>query len=124
MSTAAQTSRTSDPYATSGADVDAAGDAVVDLGVGRTVGVVDDPDVGVREHPGQRVGQLGTRQRQVRRPRDGAVVAVHQGRHGGGDPDERLVALLTAAVSDTARFVGATREAADVRAEADVRVTA
>ena len=38
------------------------------------------------------------------------------------DPDERLVALLTAAVSDTARFVGATREAADVRAEAEVRV--
>jgi hypothetical protein len=37
-----------------------------------------------------------------------------------GDPDERLVALLTAAVSDTARFVGRTREAADVRAKADI----
>ena len=36
-----------------------------------------------------------------------------------GDPDDRLVALLTAAVSDTARFVGASREGADVRAEAD-----
>ncbi|MEU1973162.1 hypothetical protein ABZ477_16020 [Microbacterium sp. NPDC019599] len=40
------------------------------------------------------------------------------------DPDERLVALLTAAVSDTARFVGATREAAEVRAEANHPVTA
>ena len=35
----------------------------------------------------------------------------------------RLVALLTAAVSDTARFVGASREAADVRAEAYAPVT-
>ena len=40
-----------------------------------------------------------------------------------GDPDDRLVALLTAAVSDTARFVGASREPADVRAEADAPVT-
>ena len=39
------------------------------------------------------------------------------------DPDERLVALLTAAVSDTARFVRATREAADVRAEAGIPIT-
>ncbi|RXZ71892.1 hypothetical protein ESP51_06810 [Agromyces albus] len=38
------------------------------------------------------------------------------------DPDDRLVALLTSAVSDTARFVGARREAPDVRAEADVPV--
>ena len=40
------------------------------------------------------------------------------------DPDERLVALLTAAVSDTARFVGATRESAHVRAEGDAAITA
>ncbi len=40
-----------------------------------------------------------------------------------GDPDDRLVALLTAAVTDTARFVGASREATDVRAEADAPVT-
>ena len=39
-----------------------------------------------------------------------------------GDPDDRLVALLTSAVSDTARFVGASRESTDVRAEADVPV--
>ena len=41
-----------------------------------------------------------------------------------GDADDRLVALLTAAVSDTARFVGAAREAADVPAMAAVPVTA
>jgi hypothetical protein len=41
-----------------------------------------------------------------------------------GDADDRLVALLTAAVSDTERFVGAAREAADVRAKADLPVTA
>ncbi len=40
-----------------------------------------------------------------------------------GDADERLVALLTAAVSDTARFVGRTPETAEVRAAADVPVT-
>ena len=39
-----------------------------------------------------------------------------------GDADDRLVALLTAAVSDTARFVGASREGTDVRAEADAPV--
>jgi hypothetical protein len=38
------------------------------------------------------------------------------------DPDERLVALLTAAVSDTARFVAATRQAGDVTADTDVPV--
>ena len=61
----------------------------------------------------------------VRQCRDivtGAVDGI--ARACGGDPDERLVALLTAAVSDTARFVGATREAPDVRAEADAPVTA
>jgi len=61
----------------------------------------------------------------VRQCRDivtGAVDGI--ARACGGDPDERLVALLTAAVSDTARFVGATCEAADVGAEADVPVTA
>ncbi|WP_457098526.1 hypothetical protein [Microbacterium sp. P5_E9] len=60
----------------------------------------------------------------VRQCRDivtGAVDGI--ARACGGDPDERLVALLTAAVSDTARFVGAAREAADVRAEADIPVT-
>ena len=41
-----------------------------------------------------------------------------------GDPDERLVGLLTAAVSDTVRFVGATRGATDVRARADVPIPA
>ncbi len=60
--------------------------------------------------------------RQCRHIVTGAVDGI--ARACGGDPDERLVALLTAAVSDTARFVGATREAADVRAEADVPVTA
>jgi hypothetical protein len=40
-----------------------------------------------------------------------------------GDADDRLVALLTAAVSDTARFVSARRAAADVRAEAGSPVT-
>jgi hypothetical protein len=61
----------------------------------------------------------------VRQCRDivtGAVEGIAQA--CGGDPDERLVALLTAAVSDTARFVGTTRETADVRAEAGAPVTA
>ena len=60
----------------------------------------------------------------VRQCRDivtGAVDGI--ARACGGDPDERLVDLLTAAVSDTARFVGATREAVEVRVEADLRVT-
>ena len=35
------------------------------------------------------------------------------------DPDDRLVALLTAAVSDTARFVGTSRAAEEVHAEAE-----
>jgi hypothetical protein len=39
-----------------------------------------------------------------------------------GDPDDRLVALLSSAVSDTARFVGTSREAADVPAKAEVPV--
>jgi hypothetical protein len=37
-----------------------------------------------------------------------------------GDPDERLVGLMSAAVSDTARFVHATPGAADDRAKMDV----
>jgi hypothetical protein len=41
-----------------------------------------------------------------------------------GDADDRLVALLTAAVSDTARFVRASREAADVPAEVEAPITA
>ena len=40
-----------------------------------------------------------------------------------GDADDRLVALLTAAVSDTARFVGAERAAADVPVTPAVPVT-
>jgi hypothetical protein len=60
--------------------------------------------------------------RQCRHIVTGAVDGI--ARACGGDPDERLVALLTAAVSDTARFVGRTREAADVRDEAGVPVTA
>jgi hypothetical protein len=50
--------------------------------------------------------------RQCRHIVTGAVDGI--ARACGGDPDERLVALLTAAVSDTVRFVGATRESADV----------
>ena len=60
----------------------------------------------------------------VRQCRDivtGAVDGI--ARASVGDPDDRLVALLTAAVSGTARFVGASREAADVLAEADAPVT-
>jgi hypothetical protein len=60
--------------------------------------------------------------RQCRHIVTGAVDGI--ARACGGDPDERLVALLTAAVSDTARFVGASREGADIRAEADVAITA
>jgi hypothetical protein len=59
--------------------------------------------------------------RQCRNIVAGAVDGIAQA--CGGDPDERLVALLTAAVSDTARFVGATREGAEVGSEAKVRVS-
>jgi hypothetical protein len=67
-------------------------------------------------------GRLGMTVRQCRDIVTGAVDGI--ARACGGDPDERLVALLTDAVSDTARFVSATREAADVRAEANVLITA
>ena len=61
----------------------------------------------------------------VRQCRDVVTGAVDGIAHACvGDIDERLVGLLTAAVADTARFVEATREAADVRAEADIPVTA
>ncbi len=61
--------------------------------------------------------------RQCRHIVTGAVDGI--ARACGGDPDERLVALLTASVSDTARFVGATTlKAADVRPEADACITA
>ena len=66
-------------------------------------------------------GRPGMTVRQCRDIVTGAVDGI--ARACGGDPDERLVALLAAAVSDTARFVGATREVADVRAEADVPIT-
>lgn len=67
-------------------------------------------------------GRPGMTVRQCRDIVTGAVDGI--ARACGGDPDERLVALLTAAVSDTARFVGATREVAAVRTEADVPITA
>ena len=67
-------------------------------------------------------GRPGMTVRQCRDIVTGAVDGI--ARACGGEPDERLVALLTAAVSDTARFLGATLKAADVRAEADVAITA
>ncbi len=67
-------------------------------------------------------GRAGMTVRQCRHIVTGAVDGI--ARACAGDPDERLVALLTAAVSDTARFMGATREAVDVRAEANVPITA
>jgi hypothetical protein len=66
-------------------------------------------------------GRAGMTVRQCRHIVTGAVDGI--ARACDGDPDERLVALLTAAVSDTARFVGATREAADIRAQAGVPIT-
>ena len=66
-------------------------------------------------------GRPGMTVRQCRAIVTGAVDGI--ARACDGDPDERLVALLTAAVSDTARFVGATREAANVRGEADIPLT-
>jgi len=66
-------------------------------------------------------GRAGMTVRQCRHIVTGAVDGI--ARACGGDPDERLVALLTAAVSDTGRFVGATREAADSRAQAGVPLT-
>ena len=67
-------------------------------------------------------GRGGMTVRQCRDIVTGAVDGI--ARACVGDPDERLVALLTAAVSDTVRFVGETREAASTRAGADVAVTA
>jgi hypothetical protein len=66
-------------------------------------------------------GRPGMTVRQCRDIVSGAVDGI--ARACVGDPDERLVALLTAAVSDAARFVGTTHEAADVRAKADIPVT-
>jgi hypothetical protein len=57
-------------------------------------------------------GRADMTERQCRHIVTGAVDGI--ARACGGDPDERLIALLTAAVSDTERFVGATRESADV----------
>jgi len=68
--------------------------------------------------PGRRPGMT------VRQCRDIVTDAVDGiARACVGDPDDRLVALLTAAVSDTARFVHASPEGADVRAKADAPVT-
>ncbi|GAA1998512.1 hypothetical protein GCM10009777_39760 [Microbacterium pumilum] len=66
-------------------------------------------------------GRPGMTVRQCRDIVTGAVDGI--ARACGVDPDERLVALLTAAVSDTARLVGTTRDEADVRVGADVPVT-
>ena len=66
-------------------------------------------------------GRAGMTARQCRHIVTGAVDGI--ARACVGDADERLVALLTAAVSDTARFVCATREAAEVGVEADARIT-
>jgi hypothetical protein len=66
-------------------------------------------------------GRPGMTVRQCRDIVTGAVGGI--ARACVEDPDARLVALLTDAVSDTARFVGAARGAADVRAEADAHVT-
>lgn len=65
--------------------------------------------VGLPRRPGMRAGQC----------RDIVTVAV-DGISGAciGDTDDRLVALLTAAVSDSARFVGASHAAADAPAVA------
>jgi hypothetical protein len=68
------------------------------------------------------LGRPGMTAGQCRHIVAGAVDGI--ARACDGDPDERLVALLTAAVSDTARFVGRTREAKDSRADANVPVTA
>lgn len=68
-------------------------------------------------------GRPGMTVRQCRDVVSGAVDGI--ARACGGDADERLVALLTAAVSDTARFVDTTRAmTADVRTKATVPVTA
>jgi hypothetical protein len=67
-------------------------------------------------------GRANMTVRQCRHIVTGAVDGI--ARACSVDPDERLVALLTAAVSDTERFVGATRESAHVRAEADAAITA
>jgi len=65
-------------------------------------------------------GRPGMTVRQCRDIVTGAVDGI--ARACVGDRDDRLVALLTAAVSDTAHFVDAPREAADHRAEAQVPV--
>ena len=65
-------------------------------------------------------GRPGMTVRQCRDIVTGAVDGI--ARACVGDPDDRLVALLTSAVSDTARFVGAAREAADAPAKANVPV--
>ena len=72
-------------------------------------------EVGSARRPGMSV-------RQCRDIVTGAVDGI--ARACVADPDDRLVALLTVAVSDTARFVGASREEPDVRAEAAAPVTA
>jgi hypothetical protein len=66
-------------------------------------------------------GRPGMTVRQCRDVVTGAVDGI--ARACVWDPDDRLVTLLTAAVSDTARFVGASRESADAPAEAEAPVT-
>lgn len=67
------------------------------------------------------VRRQGMTERQCRDVVTGAVDGI--ARACVGDADDRLVALLTAAVSDTARFVGAAPVVADVRTAADEPVT-
>lgn len=67
-------------------------------------------------------GRLGMTSRQCRDIVTSAVDGI--ARACVDDADRRLVALLTAAVSDTARFVGAARETAGPRTEADAPVDA
>jgi hypothetical protein len=62
-------------------------------------------------------GRPGMTTRQCRDIVTGAVDGIAHACVGDGD--DRLVALLTAAVSDTARFVGASPKIGDVRAEAE-----
>jgi hypothetical protein len=65
-------------------------------------------------------GRPGMTERQCRDFVSGAVDGI--ARACAEDPDERLVTLLAAALSDTERFARTARGAADVRAEAGVPV--
>lgn len=66
-------------------------------------------------------GRSGMTERQCCDIVTGAVDGIASG--CAGDSDDRLVALFTSAVSDTARFVRATREVAESAADTDLTVT-